>query len=73
MYRNLLTVARISIGLALLMIGIVGLILPILQGWLLIAIAIPLISPSHGKKMVLKLKEWWSKIRVWRRTKTESR
>lgn len=58
MYRNLLTVLRVSFGLTLLMIGIIGLFLPVLQGGLLIFIAIPIISPAHGKKMAAKLKEW---------------
>ncbi len=56
--RNLL---RIAFGLFLLLIGIIGLLLPLLQGWLFILIAIPFISPEHGRKMVSKLKEWKDK------------
>ncbi|MBI4994168.1 hypothetical protein HZC21_00780 [Candidatus Peregrinibacteria bacterium] len=55
--RNLFTLIRISIGLMLLMLGIIGIFLPILQGWLLILIAIPIISPEHGKRIV----EWMKK------------
>lgn len=58
MYKSLFTLIRISIGLALLMLGIIGIFLPILQGWLLVLVAIPIISPAHGKKAVAKLKEW---------------
>ena len=58
MYRNFLTFLRVLAGVALLFLGIIGLFLPILQGWLFILIAIPLISPEHGKKIVTKLKEW---------------
>ncbi|MBI2638692.1 hypothetical protein HYW83_03825 [Candidatus Peregrinibacteria bacterium] len=60
-------ILRITAGLALLMIGIIGLLLPVLQGWLFIFIAIPLISPEHGKKMVAKLKEWINKYVIRRR------
>lgn len=56
---------RVSAGLIILMLGIIGLFLPILQGWLLILIAIPLISPEHGKKMVAKLKEWKERGVAW--------
>lgn len=62
MYRNLFALIRISVGLAILMLGIIGIFLPILQGWLLILIAIPIISPAHGKKTVIKLKEWKNAI-----------
>lgn len=57
MYRNLFTLVRISIGLAILMLGIIGIFLPILQGWLLIFVAIPIISPAHGKQAVAWLKK----------------
>lgn len=52
---------RITAGVALLLIGIIGLLIPILQGWLFLALAVPLISPKHGKKMVEKGKYWWNK------------
>ena len=70
MYKNLIKLIRICAGLVILMLGIIGLFLPILQGWLLILIAIPLISPEHGKKMVMKLKQWKEKgVGWWRRRK----
>jgi uncharacterized membrane protein YbaN (DUF454 family) len=62
--KNLL---RIALGLFLLMIGIIGLLLPVLQGWLFILIAIPLISPEHGRRMVAKLKEWKERYVIRRR------
>lgn len=65
MYRNLITVVRVSVGIMLLMLGIIGLLLPVLQGWLLIFVAIPIISPRHGKQMVAKLKEWGRKLTTW--------
>ena len=67
MYRNLFVVLRIAAGIMLLLLGIIGLFLPVLQGWLFIFIAIPLISPAHGKKMVEKLKELRAKaVQKWR-------
>lgn len=61
MYRNLLPILRITAGVVLLFLGIIGLFVPILQGWLLIFLAIPLIHPEYGKKMVEKLKRWKDK------------
>lgn len=59
----MLTILRIAAGIILLMLGIIGLVVPIIQGWLLIFIAIPIISPAHGKKMVAKAKEWKEKLK----------
>lgn len=68
MYKNLLTTLRVSAGIVLLLLGIIGLFLPILQGWLFIVLAIPLISPLHGKKMIAWMKErkekWGSRWRA---------
>lgn len=58
MYRNLLVLLRITVGLILLLLGIIGIFIPFLQGWLLVAISISLISPEHGRKMVLWAKGW---------------
>lgn len=60
-----LALLRLCAGLILLMLGIIGLILPILQGWLLILVAVPLISPEHGKKLIVKLKEVKRDLRAW--------
>ena len=60
--RDLLILLRITLGISLLCLGIIGLILPVLQGWILILVAIPLLSPKHGKLMVAKLKVWKDKI-----------
>lgn len=53
MFRNILILIRITIGFIFLFIGVIGLILPILQGWIFLLIAIPFISPEHGKKILL--------------------
>ena len=68
MFRNLLALIRITIGFILLFIGVVGLILPILQGLVFLFMAIPLISPEHGKKILLTVGNW-----VLRRKKSKSR
>jgi len=71
MHKNFLRTLRVSVGLVLLLLGIAGILLPILQGWLLILVAIPLISPAHGKKMAAKLKEWKERgIWWWKKRKT---
>lgn len=63
MLSGLRNIFRIGAGLILLMLGIIGLVVPIMQGWILILIAVPLISPEHGKKMISKLKEWYARYR----------
>jgi len=65
MYQNLFKTLRVSVGVAILMLGIIGILLPFLQGWILIMIAIPIISPEHGKRMVAKLKEWKIRFQAW--------
>lgn len=51
------SILRIALGLFLLMIGIIGLFIPLLQGVLIILIAIPILSPKHGKLIVEKIKQ----------------
>ncbi|MBI5413490.1 hypothetical protein HZA42_04050 [Candidatus Peregrinibacteria bacterium] len=60
--RDLFILLRLTLGISLLCLGVIGLILPVLQGWILILVAIPLISPKHGKLMVEKLRFWKEKI-----------
>jgi len=67
MFRNILILIRITIGFILLFIGVIGLILPILQGWIFLFIAIPLISPEHGKKILLAVGN-----RILRKKKSKS-
>lgn len=58
MYRSLLSILRMAAGITLFLLGVIGLFIPVLQGIILILIAIPIISPEHGKKMLAKFKEW---------------
>lgn len=50
-------------GVILILIGIIGLILPILQGWLFIAAGIIMIAPERGKQFVEKVKMKWAQFR----------
>lgn len=62
---------EITGGFLFLLLGIAGLVLPILQGFLFIALGIALISPNHGKKMLHKLekgkKYFLKKWNLWRK------
>lgn len=52
---------RISTGMLLVIIGIIGLIVPILQGFLLIASGLYLINPDYFKNLVIKTKKRFGK------------
>lgn len=66
MRHNIFHTLRTAAGIILLLFGIIGLFLPVLQGVVLILIAIPLISPIHGKKMAAELNAWRGKWAQWR-------
>ncbi|MBD3330783.1 hypothetical protein GF354_04615 [Candidatus Peregrinibacteria bacterium] len=44
-------VIKTSLGTIILILGIIGLAVPILQGWLMIILGILLIAPERGKKI----------------------
>lgn len=50
-------------GVLLILLGIAGLFLPFLQGFLFIGMGIFLISPQHGKKLFTKAKKFWEIIK----------
>ena len=54
---------KVFIGIIFFMIGIVGLVMPILPGWALIFAGIILIYPEKGKKIVQWLEEKVKKYR----------
>jgi len=55
------------------MVGIIGLLLPIVPGWLLIFVAIPLMSIEHGKKISARVKIWKERgSNWWRKKKKEN-
>lgn len=55
---------KIIIGIICLIIGLIGLLLPILPGWVFIFAAIYLLFPERGKDIVHWLE---SKINLWRK------
>lgn len=64
MKDNLFRGFKIIIGVISILIGIIGLVLPILPGWVLIFAGIYLLSPEHGKAIVNWLEE---KIKRYRK------
>ena len=47
---------RIATGLITLCIGIIGLLIPIIPGWLFLGLALIILSPEHGKKFIERIK-----------------
>ena len=56
--RPVLSLIRISAGVIIFLLGIIAWLVPVVAGWPLLLIAIPLIHPASGKKMHGKIKEW---------------
>ncbi|MBN2094349.1 MAG: hypothetical protein JW740_03230, partial [Candidatus Zambryskibacteria bacterium] len=52
---------RIGFGVVLIILGIGGLFLPILQGILLIILGIFIVSPQKGREIIRKFKIWRSR------------
>jgi uncharacterized protein YqgC (DUF456 family) len=50
--------------IALFILGILGLIFPVIPGLLLIGLGIMLISPKHGEALLEKIKKWVDSILV---------
>jgi uncharacterized membrane protein YbaN (DUF454 family) len=50
---------EITFGVFLVLLGIAGLVLPFLQGFLFIFLGIMLISPYHGKKIANRFKKYY--------------
>jgi len=48
--------------IALILLGILGLIFPFIPGLLLIGLGIALISPKHGEALLEKTKQWFNSI-----------
>lgn len=53
---NIKKIFKTGLGIALLILGIIGLALPILQGWLMIIGGILLVAPDRGKKITKWIK-----------------
>lgn len=67
MKKHLLRTIRIAGGTLLILLGIIGLFVPIMQGVLLIIAGIIVIHPENGNKLKMKLKEYGEKFRAWRK------
>jgi len=50
--------------IALFILGILGLIFPVIPGLLLIGLGIMLLSPKHGQALLEKVKKWFDSILV---------
>ena len=55
---------RITSGILLIIVGIAGLFLPVLQGVAMIVIGISLVNPILGKKIIKKIKKFYHRIRT---------
>lgn len=70
MAHSILITLRYIAGFILVLFGIVGLVIPIVQGWVLIFVGIFLINPALARKMKEKFKGWWQR-RKQKRTLAE--
>ena len=50
--------------IALFILGILGLIFPVIPGLILIGLGIMLISPRHGEALLEKIKKWFNSFLV---------
>ncbi len=55
---------RITFGMLLIIVGIAGLFLPILQGVAMIIFGISLVRPVLYRKIIKKLKKFYHRIRT---------
>lgn len=62
MRHSLLSLIRFASGFILLMLGVVGLIIPILHSAVLLIIAFPLLSPTHGVRFAEWLKRKYKSL-----------
>lgn len=67
MKKHFLRTIRIAGGTLLILLGIIGLFVPILQGVLLIIAGVIVIHPENGNKLKMKLKEYLEKFHAWRK------
>ena len=63
MNKKIKKIIRITSGILLVLVGIAGLILPFLQGILLIILGVSLVNPALGKKIIKKIKKFYHRIR----------
>lgn len=63
MHKKALHILRLIAGAILILIGLVGIPLPIFPGWILIFAGILLMFPQDGKVMIEKIKLWLKNIK----------
>lgn len=63
MNKKIKKIIRITSGILLILAGIVGLFLPILQGIAMIIAGILLVHPILGKKIIKKIEKFYHRIR----------
>jgi uncharacterized membrane protein YbaN (DUF454 family) len=76
LHRAILRKLRQIAGVLLVIVGIAGLILPIMPGWIFLAPGIALLGPDNPfvKRWMAKGEEWRDKFKAWlRRSKTPER
>jgi hypothetical protein len=56
MNQSFVPLLRLSLGISLLMVGIIALFIPFLQGFLFIFVAVLLLNPPYAKKLWNKIK-----------------
>lgn len=61
MKQKFLRGLRISVGIFIFLLGLIGIFIPILQGWLFIIAGIFLINPDWGRRLKEKYKVWKNK------------
>lgn len=61
MAHSIFLTLRYIAGFVLVLFGIVGLVIPIVQGWVLIFAGVFLINPALARKMKEKFKGWWQR------------
>ena len=69
MKKHFLTGLRLFAGATLILLGIIGIFLPILQGWLLIFAGVALVKPEYAHRAKEKFAEWRAALKQRFRTK----
>ncbi|MCE5279025.1 MAG: PGPGW domain-containing protein [Planctomycetaceae bacterium] len=66
--RKIVHYGRIPLGILLILLGIAGLVLPVLQGWAMIFAGIILLAPNSrfSKWIKRKLQRLRARARIWR-------
>ncbi len=58
MVKNFIKGCRIFLGIVSFLFGIIGLVIPVIQGWFFLIAGIFLVHPESAKKIKNKVKIW---------------